>query len=363
MSYEKRLCILKQIRKGFSADGGPLSGAVYAERLGGELILTPRVTGIAPVREGRYALAVWAGGETYCLELKGGQQLRIPSAPSIQEGFSVLVCYVRNAGEPEPVVYGYCGAAPATYERLLPVFEAGGTGKKSKRKNMPPMPLSPFEQPAPASPQLPRAPTPPLPGEDDEPFRDSVVSADAVGQEREDDEPFRGGAAESAPPRNKYDDEAIAEEDYFGKRLCENDENEVAPVCGQGETAASADGYHAGGNVEDDSVSPIRLNRGGLTYYNQIKDKLDSAMKKFPRDERLNAAFPHSEWVKTPEGMLGVIYAEGLPRYLCVATEGTPPPEMLQNGVYVPCSEFSDEEIFVVFQDAETGEYVKTSDA
>ena len=62
MAYEKRLCVLKQIKKGFSADGSPLSGAVYAERMGSELTVTPRLAGIAPVKEGRYALAVWAGG-------------------------------------------------------------------------------------------------------------------------------------------------------------------------------------------------------------------------------------------------------------------------------------------------------------
>ena len=37
MAYEKKLCILKQIGKGFTADGMPLMGAVYAERLGSDL--------------------------------------------------------------------------------------------------------------------------------------------------------------------------------------------------------------------------------------------------------------------------------------------------------------------------------------
>ena len=37
MSYEKRVAVLKQINKGFSADGGALSGAVYLERFGREL--------------------------------------------------------------------------------------------------------------------------------------------------------------------------------------------------------------------------------------------------------------------------------------------------------------------------------------
>ena len=43
---------MKQVKKGFSADGSALSGAVYCERLGKEITLTPRLLGLAPVRGG-----------------------------------------------------------------------------------------------------------------------------------------------------------------------------------------------------------------------------------------------------------------------------------------------------------------------
>ena len=62
MAYEKRVCVLKQMKKGFAADGGDLSGAVYAERLGSELTVTPRLLGLSPLKEGRYALAFSAEG-------------------------------------------------------------------------------------------------------------------------------------------------------------------------------------------------------------------------------------------------------------------------------------------------------------
>lgn len=340
MAYEKRLCILKQIRRGFSADGGALSGAVYAERLGGQLTLTPRITDIAPVREGRYALAVCAGSETYCLELRGNESLRIPDAPSVKEGFSVLLCYVRIAGEPEPVAYGRCGNAPSSYEPLLAVFQTGNSEKKKKRV-IPPMPLSPFEQPVPVNPQAPRAPTPALPGEEnDEPFRDSVAA--------------------------RYDDDAIAEDDYFEQRIPKSVSDESASVCGEEQAAAPENGRYAGGDEPDGSLHPFNLRRGGLTYYNTVREKLEAALKQYPRDTRLNAVFPHSEWVKTENALLGVIYAEGIPRYLCVAAEaaGAPPEQLRGNGVFVPSSEFGDGEgFYVVFQDAETGEYVKVGGA
>lgn len=337
MAYEKRLCVLKQIKRGFSADGGALSGAVYAERLGGQLTLTPRIMGIAPVREGRYALAVRVGEETYCLELRGNEPLRIPAAPSLKEGFAALVCFVRSAGEPEPVAYGRCGNAPSSYTRLLAVFQTGNAGKK-KKPFMPPMPLSPFEQPVPVNPQAPRAPTPALPGEkeDDGPFRDSVAA--------------------------KYDDDAIAESDYFRRQVPQGDADEGVAVYGEEQAEAAENGRGACGDVQDGAVRPFRLGRGGLTYYYSVREKLDAALKKYPRDTRLNGVFPHSEWVKTENALLGVIYAEGIPRYLCVAAEAAeqPPSEMRGNGVFVPSSEFGDDEgFYVVFQDADTGEYVK----
>ena len=89
MAYEKKLCILKQIGKGFTADGMPLMGAVYAERLGSDLTLTPRIAGLAPLREGRYALAAVVGRKEYCLELKGNTALRVPACPSLENGFAV----------------------------------------------------------------------------------------------------------------------------------------------------------------------------------------------------------------------------------------------------------------------------------
>lgn len=330
MAYEKRLCILKQIKRGFTADGAALSGAVYAERLDGELIITPRLSGIAPVRDGRYAVALWTGGGEYCLELKGNMPLRIPSAPSLQNGFAVLVCFMQSACEPEPIAYGYCGTAPATHERLLGVF-----GKR--KRQMPPMPLSPFEQPIPVNPQSPRAPTPVLPdaGDDEQPQDSAVIEENAPLRDSaviEENEPLQNAAA--------YDDEAIAESDYFGDRLeAEEDERDT----------------------EHTAETAFRLCRGGLTYYNKVRDRLEAALKKYPRDTRLCAAIPHSEWVKTEKALLGIVYAEGVPRYLCVAAEGECPPPMKDKCVFVPESCFTEEKgFYVVFQDAETGEYVKT---
>ncbi len=313
MAYEKRVCVLKQIKKGFSADGGALTGAVYAERLGGDLTVIPKIAGIAPVTDGRYCLAVWVNGETYCVELE--YTIRIPQAPSLQRGFSALLCFVR--GEAEPIAYGGCGEAPRDYAVLLSAVNqqrAAAGGKKSKRT---------AEAPA----------------------AEATETACTEGTE----DCFRG----------KYDDEAIAATDYFAVSESDADDGSVAGS----EEETQQNGQTA---CEDDADPPHPAARGTLAYYHEVKAKLDEAFAKFPRDERLKAIFPMSEWVNSEGALLGVIYEEGTPRYLCVAVEAKeePPAEVKERGVFVPRTQFSDEEgFYVVFQDADTGDYVRVQDA
>ena len=76
--------------------------------------------------------------------------------------------------------------------------------------------------------------------------------------------------------------------------------------------------------------------------------------------------FPQSEWVQAESALLGVIYKEGIPQFLCVAVpaQGDPPAEMKEHGCFVPASPYSEEDGFwVVFQSADSGEYVTISDS
>lgn len=346
MAYEKRVCVLKQIKKGFSADGGPLSGAVYAERLGDTLTVTPRIAGLAPVREGAYVLSVWVSGTAYCMELRGGEPIKVNGAPTIKGGFSALIAYVR--GEAEPIAYGYCGTAPASCQTLLSALrdERGKSAKGEKRKNVPlPVPMPPNELP-PNSPNVPLAPGVPVPN----------GAPDFNGEETEDSaQPFREGAV------SRYDDEAIAASNYFSD---EADEDEDVAASGKAPKGPSSLGGAARKN--DGAVHPIGFPRGTHTYYNEVKERIDKAFQKFPKDTRLLSAFPQSEWVNSSGAMLGVIYEEGSPRYLCVAVEkeGDPPENMKEHAVFVPATPFSDEKgFYVVFQDADTGEYIAVHDA
>ncbi|MGN0822862.1 MAG: hypothetical protein ACI4NG_03720 [Candidatus Gallimonas sp.] len=325
MAYEKRLCVLKQMKKGFSADGSALSGAVYAERMGSELTVTARILGLAPVKEGRYALAVRVGETDYQFDLSDGDAHRVSGAPSLKDGFSALVCFVR--GEAEPVAFGYCGNAGKP-EELLAAFRE----EKKGRKRIP-VPLPPTEIPGIPSPQAPLAPAVPLPDPD-------------------------GG----------YDDEAISEANYYREADDDGtgDENEAVACGDRHAEEEKSGGGDARENEADGGAQPFRIGGAGLTYYRSVREKIGEAFRRYPRDETLRAAFPHSEWVNGGGALLGVIYESGVPRYLCVAkkAQGDPPEEMRESGIFVPTSPFTETDgYYVVFQDADTGEIVRTYDA
>lgn len=322
MAYEKKLCILKQIGKGFTADGMPLMGAVYAERLGKELTLTPRIAGLAPLREGRYALAAVVGDKEYCLELRGNTALRVPDCPSLEGGFAVLLCFVRES--PEPVAFGTCGTAPDDYHALLDVFYAEGRRSHAReraaarapiaKEKIPPIPMPPTGVPGVPAPNTPFAPGVPLPGPipDDEPS------------------PEEDKMPEEAAPREKYDDEALAGGNYFSEPA-EQVPQEPAPPSGH-------------------------------TYFESIRPRMEEAFEKGARDDRLCRAVPHSEWVRYEGALLGIVYHLGEPRYVCLAVEaqGDPPEELRDTAVFVPSSPYSDDEgFYVVFQDADSGDIVK----
>ena len=321
MAYEKRVCVVKQIKKGFSADGGALTGAVYAEWLGGELTITPRIAGLSPLRDGKYLLALRAQGQTLLLPLEGNAPLRQEDAPSVKDGFSVLICYFK--GEAEPVAFGRCGAATDRWSDLLDCIT-------DAKKRSVPIPQPPIQVPG-VAPNLPLAPGVPLP----DPMSPETPEDGAASPQKE-----RAAA--------RYDDEAIAADNYF---LSARDGDEKASPAD-----AQTDGAAAHGDARDAFARP----RGTLTYYYSVKDRLDELFRG-ERDLRLLAIFPRSEWVKQGDALLGIIYEEGIPRYLCVAVFGKRPEEMGERAVFVPLSPFTEDSgAWIVFQDADTGEYIQT---
>ena len=72
MNYVKKMCVLRQIKQGFSADGKPLTGLIKAEQYGKNLAAEVSVMNFAPLSSGEYFCLLSDGkGKTEMLALRG----------------------------------------------------------------------------------------------------------------------------------------------------------------------------------------------------------------------------------------------------------------------------------------------------
>ena len=58
MQYYKKMCVLRQIKQGFSGDGHPLSGLIKAEQYGKNLAVEISIVGFAPLFWGGFSWTV-----------------------------------------------------------------------------------------------------------------------------------------------------------------------------------------------------------------------------------------------------------------------------------------------------------------
>ena len=104
MGYTKNIAVIRELKSGFSADGGPLSGLVKAEKYGSSLKVEVSLINFAPLTEGRYVCAVSDGKNTCILD---GTYFEGVSEVDTGKGFAALVCFVN--GEVSPVASAVCG--------------------------------------------------------------------------------------------------------------------------------------------------------------------------------------------------------------------------------------------------------------
>ena len=72
MNYVKKMCILRQIKQGFSGDGKPLSGLIKIEQYGKNLAVEVSIINFAPLVTGEYYCLLSDGkGKTEMLMLRG----------------------------------------------------------------------------------------------------------------------------------------------------------------------------------------------------------------------------------------------------------------------------------------------------
>ncbi len=327
MNYVKKMCILRQIKQGFSGDGKALSGLTKIEQYGKNLAVEVSIINFAPLVSGEYYCLLSDGrGKTEMLSLRGKSIFNILSDIDISGGFCGIICFVKN--EVVPIAYGINGKGSYNWRAIL-------------KATLPPV----FPQ----------------------------KQAEQAGGEIAFDEKNEPTVYEMNENKQAYNDEEVATENYYEEEKNERvkptktDENArtQSPAENKGEEART----DAKENVDAKGVLPLfKTDPDG--YYLSVKRELDELFSAYPEDKTLQSAFQHSKWVRlkgektSPAYLVGALYEDGRVRYICYALaakdKNSPPEEIKNVCTFVPTTCFADSEgFFVIFQSAATGECVK----
>ncbi len=319
--YSKNIAVIKGLKDGFSADGGAVSGLVKAEKYGRSLKVEVSLINFAPLSEGRFVTALSDGKVTLCVEDNCFEGV---SELDTSNGFAALVCYVN--GKIFPVASAICG----NYRG-----EAVGIKKELER----------IENAKPAE---------------------------------------KGGAAVAESERSEvYEDEAIAEDNYYEY---EDNESESAlredktqkkdgQKPGQDEAAVGAfketesgvtgeNAAYSGGKSKNEGVSKLASG----DFYEKMRGEIENIFSQYPAESSLEKLIEGSRWARISYGesgfyVFGVLYNEKRAEYVCYgvpASNGDVPPESMRGlASFIPAPADGFAGFWVMYQDAKTGASLK----
>lgn len=335
--YTKKIAVIKQVKNGFSADGGALSGLVKAETYAGFLKVEASLINFAPLSEGRYVLGITDGLKTVIFE---SNYHECECDFNLSCGFAFLVCFCN--GGCAPIASAACGqmacALPDLKEEMA---------KSESAKDKP----------------------------------------EAKQTKPTEEKKITGVAA--------YDDEAIAEENYYEYNADENGgtvrkdkaQEKVGSRGGEDEEAVSAvkvqkerlsgSNKNSGGSGTRSNKKPRSTSGGGRSdkadkpklaggdFYERMRPDIEKIFSAYPKEPDLEKAMEGSRWAKISYGenkyyVFGVLSVEGVPRYVCYGVpslNSENPPKSLENSAsYMPVENGG---YWIMYQDANTGVSVK----
>ena len=342
MNYVKKMCILRQVKQGFSGDGKALSGLIKVEQYGKNLAVEVSVINFAPLVSGEYYCLLSDGrGKTETLALRGKSLFNILSDLDVSRGFCAVVCYVKN--EIVPVAYGVNGNGSYDWRSILnaalpPVFP------QNSRENRVDNHVDKH-----------------VDNRIENPMDKANESAMAEATE-----------AVKNSVAGDYDDEVVATENYY--REAEHGQGVLQEVSGDAHDESGVEKQDEKAGLDsaknDDAENVLHpFKQGGDGYYRHVKSEIDELFSSYPPDDTLSDAFACSKWVRVQqengkEYLVGVLYEGGEAQYICYALpaedKNSPPAEIAEVCSFVPCTVFEGSEgYFVIFQSAATGECVK----
>ena len=373
--YAKRIALIKTLKAGYSADGGPLKGLVRCEAYAGFLKVEASLINFAPLSEGRLMLGVSDGDEAVIFE---GVSSESETPFDLSRGFGCLICYCR-AGDVLPVACAVSGDMQGVLSSIESAVRQSETPQSAVGK---------YDDEAIAEENYYELETDEgggtvrqAEGEKKEGFvRRGEEGYDNGFLPREDK---ADGNQNMTPPRTDggrdHDESAKPRGGISGVRGEEN----VDCVRGEDGVKVGEDGKKefggakgsANGGERGEKPSGVGANdknfgeaKGGLAggnFYARMSGEIKKIFSVYPRAAELEEVMEGSRWVKISYGggkhyAFGVLSREGEAAYICYGVPveaGAPCPESLsERAGYIPVEGGG---YWVMYQDASTGVSVK----
>ena len=336
VQYVKKMCILRQLKQGFSGDGKALSGLVKAEQYGKNLAVEVSIINFAPLLSGEYYCILSDENlKTELLPLRGKSLFNVLTDIDISRGFCAIICFVKT--DVTPIAYGVNGDKQYDWKKIL------------------------------------NATLPPAFSETED--EQLAVSTPTVATTATQDEAESTPSTSTIPTPHTtlYNDEKIAGENYFAEDGYERELLHEIDENAQTESRLEKQDEKTGLNAtENEDITNVRhaFTTQSDGYYQSVQSEIDQLFEKYPHDTTLNGAFSCSKWVRvkgeahSPEYLVGVIYTDGKAKYICYALKAqdkdVPPVEIKDVCAFVPVSPFRENDgFFVIFQSAHTGQCLK----
>lgn len=348
LGYIKKIAVIKQLKGGFSADGGALSGIVKAETYAGFLKVDASLLNFAPLSEGRYLLGITDGENRVLFE---GCSFEGETPFDLTFGFAAIVSFCVN-GTISPVASAVSGQMAHALPSLKSHMEREELAKSKERGTVK---------------TAEKATKPSADVGENNPYDDEAIAEDNYYEYKSDED----GDAVCAPCGEEEDGGATCK-DETGARPVDGDEE---PLGGRGaEDGRRVDDGGCGGvadagkadcaeteNTRGGEEQTRRIEFADGDFYSRMEGEIETIFSRYPPEERLMKAMSGSRWAKIGYGegkyyVFGVLYSDGEAAYVCYgvpSSDGTHPPESLSGyATYMPVE---DGGFWIMYQDAKTG--------
>lgn len=300
-AYVKKIAVIKQVKGGFSADGGAVSGLVKCETYAGFIKVEVSLINFAPLTEGRYVLGVTDGLNTVTFE---GLSYEGEGDFNLSSGFAFLVCFSHNTVA--PIASAACGQMACA----LPDLKE----EMTKRENIRP------------------------------PKGGAAYDDEAITEVNYYESAYESGTAVRETQTQEADGCAGGEDEKNTRFVQSEKESRVS------ETAA------VNGDKE-----PLAGGLAGGDFYTRMEGDIKRIFASYPTETELENVMEGSRFARISYGenkfyVFGVLRVEGKPRYICYGVPAkngdTPPPSLKDCASFIPTESGG---YWMTYQDASTG--------